>query len=139
MTNLFDDADVISAYTRQDALTDGVLIDVTPTATEAGFSIPVAMTSAAWHGTVRWTDADERNKSGGTGQSEDGRLWDVLWMAHAAVRSASNQAGRTLSYQLLRVPTEGRGTQARLVTLVLRISGGDHGEPVMTITEPNED
>src|SRR5262249_4146387 len=33
---------------RADALRDGVLIDVTPTAREAGFRYPVALTAATW-------------------------------------------------------------------------------------------
>jgi hypothetical protein len=33
---MFDDAEVIHAYTRADALRDGVLIDVSATAMEAG-------------------------------------------------------------------------------------------------------
>src|SRR4051794_4558851 len=37
--------EVIFAYTRADALADGVLIDVTDTAKEAGFRIPVAVTA----------------------------------------------------------------------------------------------
>ena len=34
---MFDKADLIHAYTRADALGDGVLIDVSQTAREAGF------------------------------------------------------------------------------------------------------
>ena len=35
---------LISSYTRSEALADGVLVDVTETAREAGFVIPVALT-----------------------------------------------------------------------------------------------
>jgi hypothetical protein len=45
---MFDHADVIHHYTRADALRDGVLIDVSPTAREAGILWPVALTWAAW-------------------------------------------------------------------------------------------
>jgi hypothetical protein len=45
---MFDNADLIHRYSRADAIRDGVLIDVTPTAREAGFRFPVALTSAAW-------------------------------------------------------------------------------------------
>lgn len=37
----------ISVYTRERALADGMLIDVSATAGEAGFQIPVVLTSAA--------------------------------------------------------------------------------------------
>jgi hypothetical protein len=39
---MFSQDDVISVYTRQDAINDGVLVDVTETAKEMGFRYPVA-------------------------------------------------------------------------------------------------
>ncbi|HKI36594.1 MAG TPA: DUF6573 family protein [Gemmataceae bacterium] len=45
---MFESADLIHRYTRADALRDGVLIDVSATAREAGFKYPVALTAAAW-------------------------------------------------------------------------------------------
>jgi hypothetical protein len=41
------DPDLISAYSRSEALADGLLVDVTETAREAGFLYPVALTRAA--------------------------------------------------------------------------------------------
>jgi hypothetical protein len=43
-----EDADLIYRYTRADALRDGVLIDVSEVAREAGFKWPVALTAADW-------------------------------------------------------------------------------------------
>ena len=40
--------EVIHRYTRAQALADGVLVDVTDAAREAGFRTPVAMTIAVW-------------------------------------------------------------------------------------------
>jgi hypothetical protein len=45
---MFEDADLIHAYTRADALRDGVLIAVSQIAREAGFCFPVALTRAVW-------------------------------------------------------------------------------------------
>ena len=45
---MFEDADLIHRYSRADAIRDGVLIDVTEAAREAGFKLPVALTAAAW-------------------------------------------------------------------------------------------
>ena len=39
---------LIFAYTRKQAIEDGVLIDVTETAKEAGLRFPTAITAAAW-------------------------------------------------------------------------------------------
>ncbi len=76
---MFDDADLIHSYTRADALRDGVLVDVTATAREAGFRFPVALTRAAWERCVAGTP--------GVGcQDESGRLWDLLWMLRCAIR-----------------------------------------------------
>jgi Family of unknown function (DUF6573) len=59
---MFDERDLIHRYTRADALRDGVLIDVTQAAQEAGFRWPVAMTVAAWAkcGSVPTGGADPR-------------------------------------------------------------------------------
>jgi len=46
-TDSFGD-DVISVYTRQDAINDWVLVDVTETAKEIGFRYPVAVTNTVW-------------------------------------------------------------------------------------------
>ena len=39
---------VLSAYTRAQAIEDGILVDVSETAREAGFRIPVAVTRTVW-------------------------------------------------------------------------------------------
>src|SRR5207249_4961035 len=75
---MFDDADLIHSYSRADALRDGALIDVTPTAREAGIRWPVALTQAAWGRCVRVPP-------GVACQDEAGRLWDVLWLLRCAV------------------------------------------------------
>jgi hypothetical protein len=71
---MFEEADLIHRYTRADALRDGVLIDVSPTAREAGIRYSVALTRAAWE---RWV----RVPPGVACQDEAGRLWDVVWRA----------------------------------------------------------
>jgi hypothetical protein len=45
---MFDQADLIHRYTRADAIRDGVLIDVSVVAREAGVRYPVALTRAVW-------------------------------------------------------------------------------------------
>jgi hypothetical protein len=52
--------------------------------------------------------------------------------------SASSDENRRL-FELYRVPVEGRGIRPRRVTLAIHIGPGDVGEPVITITLPNED
>lgn len=120
----------ISSYTRAQAIADGVLVDVSAMAREAGFRIPVALTSAVWADCVAWTDAD-------SGRGESGRLWDVLWMGALAAKRA--HGAQRIAFQLNRVPRDGRTTQLRPVVLNLHIGPGDNAEPVITILMPNED
>jgi len=127
--------EVISVYTRAQALADGVLIDAGPMAREAGFRWPVAITAAAWADCVTWNDADSERQ---THQDQSGRLWDVLFMAAHAVRTRAD-AGAQLLFELYRVPRDGRSTEAELTTLKLVVGPGDEGEPVTTILLRNED
>ena len=124
----------ISTYTRAEAIADGVLVDVTETAKEAGFKIPVALTRAVYDQCVEWTPQDEKKKH----QCQDisGRLWDVLWMGCIGARRNSNSA--TFLYKLTVIPRTGYGRK-RLRTLKCMVTGGDEGEPVITIMLPEED
>lgn len=127
---------VVITYTRAQAITDGVLIDVTTMAKEAGFKWPVAVTNAVWDDCVAWTGDD--TEAQGTPQDQDGRLWDVVWMASWAIRS-NKTGGDTLLFQLQRVPRDGKAKLPKLVKLKLVVGPGDRGEPVVTIMQPEED
>ena len=133
----------ISIYTRADALSDGMLVDVSEMARDAKFRIPMAVTTSVWEECIYWPE-DEAN---GYGQSTDGRLWDVLFLAHCEIASARGNE-QDLEYKLNVIP---RGTKpentgaiddftgAELKTLKINIGPGDNGEPVITIMQPNAD
>ena len=125
--------EVISTYTRAQAIEDGVLIDAGPTAKEVGFK-QVALTSAVWSDCVAWTDSDSRKMPF---QDQSGRLYDVLFMAAFAIRTSA-ESGDRLLYEFYRVPRDGYSTEAKPVTLKLIIGPGDQGEPVLTILLPEE-
>ena len=80
---MFNESDIIYSYTRQDAIADGVFIDVTETSKEAGIKYPVAITSNLYHKYIN-------PKTMSTGQDEKGRLWDVLWMFSVEARKAKS-------------------------------------------------
>jgi len=123
MSDIF--GDVISSYSRAQAIEDGVLVDVTETAKEAGFKHNICLTSAVWAEYVEL-------KPGYKGfESQSGRLWDVLFMASAAARMAAQGGKNELTYEL-------RVSRKR-VTLKLHIGPGDLAEPVITIMKPEED
>jgi hypothetical protein len=130
----WDDVEIISSYTRTQAIEDGMLVDVTATAKEAGFVYPVAMTAAAWADCVAWTDEDTKRQAP---QDEFGRLWDVLWMAKMAAKGGGG--GTEILYSLHRVPRGGNGHQPRLTQLKMVCGPGDTPEPVITIMLPDED
>ncbi len=131
MTEIFGEP--IHTYSRAQAIADGVLVDVSEVAREAGFKWPVAMTCAAFEDCVSWSEADSRRQ---THQDESGRLWDVVYMARLAARRGGAEP---IKFQLYRVPRGGRGVRPRLVTLKMMSGPGDQGEPVITIMMPGED
>lgn len=129
--------DVISTYTRAQAIEDGVLIDTGSMAQEAGFKWPVAVTSAAWADCIAWTEDDSDKQ---VYQDQSGRLWDVLFMASHAIWTGSGSGpGDRLLFKLYRVRRDGYSKEAILATLKLIVGPGDQGEPVITILLPDED
>lgn len=132
----------IHAYTRVQAIEEGMLIDVSTTAREAGIVWPVAVTNAVWSDAIAWGDADDKRKRGrACWQSEIGRLWDVVWMASHAIRAGPHRGddgSRNILFQVLRIPRDGRGARPTLTTLSLHVGPGDDCRPVITIMLPSE-
>lgn len=119
--------EVIFAYSRKQALADGVLVDVSEMATEAGIRYPTAVTRAVWNGFVEVPEAVPW-------QDAKGRLWDILWMFRCRV--AQGDCGEEVRFELIvqNVPGE-----PQPVTLKAVCGPGDEGEPVITIMLPEED
>lgn len=116
----------IPFFSREQAIKDGVLMDVTPLAQEAGFTVPVAVTKALWKNYI--VPHPEATKF----QDETGRLWDVLTLA--ALR-AKRQPSDTL---LFGVDFLMKGLMIEEVTIKSVIGPGDAGEPVITLMLPGE-
>lgn len=125
---MFSEDDIIHTYTRAQAIEDGVLVDVSTTAQEAGLRFPVALTCAVWGQYVEVPEGVE-------GQDEAGRLWDILWMLAIAIRG-SKDLGDTLNFQLY-VRNENR--RADLVTLKAVCGPNDDASPCITVMLQNED
>jgi uncharacterized protein DUF6573 len=114
--------EAISSYSRAQAIEDGVLVDVSETAKEAGIKYPVALTRAVFE---RCVALPKRYRGL---EDERGRLWDVLSMFRFAAHATS---GDTLHYRLK--------VSGRLVILKAMIGPGDTADPVITIMLPEED
>lgn len=121
---------VIHSYTRAAALRDGVLRDYSAMGREAGFSIPVAVTDHVYADAIAWGDDEEAY------QDEEGRAWDVIYMASMAARRARPGTSR-IEYRIDRIPPG--GSVARTTTLVAVVGPGDDAEPVLTIMYPGDD
>ena len=122
---------LIHSYSRAEALADGVLVDVTDLAKEAGFTVPVAISSQVYGGFINPYQVREgRQSRNWVGQDEKGRLWDMLnnlfWTIKARVETGPELVFKTLFGK-------------RLVQLKSVIGPGDGGEPVITIMLPEED
>ena len=121
---------VIYAYTRKQAIADGVQVDVSSTAKEAGIRFPVFITRTAF-------DAYVTVPPDVTGQDEAGRLWDIVWMLRFAVQRSRPGCDR-LPFALY-VRNDNRA--ARLVKLIAMCGplDMDAPEPAITIMMPDED
>ena len=121
---------VIYAYTRAQAVADGVQVEVTKTAQEAGIKYPMFLTRAVFDKYVAVPE-------GVTGQDEAGRLWDVVWMTRFAIIRARPGVDRIPVAFYVR--NDNRA--ARLVKLIATCSALDidDPQPAITLMMPDED
>ena len=126
--------DPISVYTREQAIEDGVLVDVTdwagtgPDGMLGGFTVPVAITRTLW--TVLDIDPhdgeppviDWRTRVRKRGESTRGRAHDVLWLA--AVAGRRSPTADRVRYAVLMTVAGPAGRPRRIRVLVeARIDG----------------
>jgi hypothetical protein len=124
-----DDENLMFRYTRAQAIVDGVLVDVTVTAKEAGLKYPTAITRAVFERYVRVPPEVDA-------QDEPGRLWDVIWMLAVAIARHPNTEGDSLLYTVF---VRNDNTEPKPVKLKAIVHPGDQGEPVITVMLPAED
>ena len=124
MTEYFGEP--ISTYTRAQAIEDGVLVDVSETAREAGFKFPVAVTRTVWDGYIV---PDSRARYF---QDEIGRLWDIL----SVLRFYARRGGSEIRFPVTMIM---KARQRRNIVFKSLCSPGDDAEPVITIMMPDED
>jgi hypothetical protein len=124
-----DVSELIYAYTRAQAIADGMLIEVPPElAREAGIVVPTVLTAGAWHEAV---DVPPHLKGI---QDVNGRLWDVLTMLRIAIGRSRDEDER-VDFQVLVYD----GARHKTVELYALSGPGDDGEHVITVLLPGED
>ena len=122
--------EVIYSYTRAQAVADGVQVEVTKIAQEAGIKFPMFLTRAVYDKYVA-VPPDV------TGQDESGRLWDVVWLTRFAIIRARPGCDRLPV--ALYVRNDDR--TARLVKLIATCGALDIDDPspAITVMLPDED
>ena len=124
-----DDFNLIYSYSRAQAIADGVLIEVTAQAREAGFKFHTVVTDNLFHTYIAPPAGLE-----GEGQSISGRLHDLFALLRTAILGQSATDYLELDVLFLMAPA--RRERVRIIAVV---GPGDHGEPVMTIMLPGDD
>ena len=121
---------VIYAYTRSQAVADGVQVEVTKTAKEAGISFPVFLTRAVF-------DAYVAVPPGVECQDEAGRLFDIVWMLRFAILRSHGACNRVPVALYVRNDNQ----RARLIKLVATCGPLDINDPqpAITVMLPDED
>ena len=121
---------VIYSYTRAQAVADGVQVEVTKTAREAGISFPVFLTRRVF-------DAYVAVPPGVSCQDEAGRLWDIVWMLRFAIMRARP------GVQRIPVALYVRNDNRRATLIKLVATCGpldiDDAQPAITVMLPDED
>ena len=128
-------APAIDACTRAQAIEDGTLVDVSDTAREAGFTIPLAIARAVWDRLVALPEGCRGF------QDERGRLWDVIWMArHDALRASdSDRVTMCVLVRDIRKDLRDSNRPPRKHFPIVAIGAGDEGQPAITIMSPEDD
>lgn len=125
MGNIFDDADVVYKYTRKQALEDGVLVDVSSLAKEAGIRFSVAVTRSVFN---ILEDVSV------PGQDFNGRAWDMLMIFRLQARTTE---GDEIHFAPLFV-FNGK-PKPEPVPMWAKCGPGDDLAPVITIMLEGED
>jgi hypothetical protein len=141
LTHIF--GDVISSYTRAQAIEDGYLIDLgtfsfRPNLTvlqEVGIKFPVSMTRAAYSRAVQ-----EDGRDLPPSQDLSGRTFEVVYMLKQAIKRSAGGSEIRYSLSVINWRTAtGQSVKRQAVQLKALCGPGDDGEPVITIMLPDED
>jgi hypothetical protein len=129
--------DVIYTYTRSQAVADGIQVEVTKTAQEAGIRFPVFITRGVYEQCVAVPTGRDGSPSC-PGQDEVGRLWDVVWMLRFAI-IRSKPGARYIPVALYVRNSDHQ--PARLVKLIATCGplDIDDEQPAITVMLPDED
>lgn len=121
-----DEWPVVYAYTREQAIADGVLVDLTRFTPGCGLRLPVAMTSSSFEETIVRPFLN--------GYATSSEIERFLTWVRASILGAAQQ-DKSTSVVVAQYPRSDGGTS----NLKIHCGPGDHREPVLTIMFQNED
>ncbi len=121
---------IVYSYSRAQAVADGVQVEVSQTAQEAGIKFPVFLTRSVY-------DSFVTVPPGVTAQDEAGRLWDIVWMLRFAILRSRPGCDRIPVALYVRNDNHA----ARLIKLVASCGplDIDDPQPAITVMLPDED
>ena len=126
---MFQDFEVIHTYTQQQAVEDGILVNLTELFTnevkESGILIPLYCTRSVYENYINLTDAAKRASN-----DEKGRAWDLIFMSRPALKAAA-KTGNSYLFKFCCVVKRIKPT---LCTCKVMYDGSS-----FTILETNED
>ena len=136
LTSPFSQDEIIFAYTRADAISDGVLVELPEDlCRNAGIVVPVAVTRAIWDEYLAPEYLPEL-----FGQDVPGRIWDLLWMFSCSARQSCHTSLVFFKTEFVTYNEENpAGSSKTLATFKAFCGPGDEGEPVLTIMLPEEE
>lgn len=134
---MFDDCDIIHAYTTDDALTDGVLVDFSKLHSaevrDAGIRWRVLMTATAYALAVELTDT-----AYDYGCDLKGRAWDVVWMLRWRVLREAQRDDRADTF-FFDVAVVRDLPEPDIIRLKVVLGGDGTGQPAFFVMLPHED
>jgi hypothetical protein len=123
----FDDFELVYAYTRTQAIADGVLIPIPKE--DSGLKIPAAISSNLYHQYIEPPKGLE-----GEGQSATGRLHDTLMLFKAA--ASAHWDGIHVLFDVFYLMGPGRLEKVKLLAI---LGADDEGETCLTICFPEDE
>lgn len=129
MSDEFHNWNVVYAYSRSQAIADGVLVDVTDAARAVGFRVHTVVTDHLFNDYVVPRPGLE-----GEGQSLEGRLHDLLLLALVAAKRSKGTDRVNFKVSFLM-----EAGKSETLDALAHIGPGDEGEPVLTLMLPEDE
>lgn len=141
--NQNQEPEVIFVYTRQQAIEDGELADLWSISEEVKgmcqslYKYPVAVTRSIWAIIQEAVDNKEHHND------LNGVIWDILYMSQHYITRRISPACMLFEVAINgvpnRYPRHKQTEEGNVFVFKIMCHGGDQGEPVLTIMQPDED